>query len=182
VFPANLSPRFEVFDHEIVAKWRNETLSSSEYMSEKMVDYCIAELRYKAKVYQDTGVISVFYGDVIKSDSAIPVWLQGELKALVAPLENIPARHLDWHPGSGDKVLDLVHPSLFPLVYGQTRILPSPEVTNLEDCINRCCEGIVLPIPPKSDRFVHDCEEALFSQKFQWLPCDVDISGDDGVR
>ena len=151
-------------------------------MSEKMVDYCVAELRYKAKVYENTGLISVFYGDVIKSDSAIPGWLQGELKASVAPLENIPARHLDWHPGSGHKVLDLVHPSLFPLVYGQTRILPSPEVTSLEDCIDRCCEGIVLPIPPKKDRFVLRCKEALFSRKFQWLPCDVDISSDDGVR
>ncbi|KAF9519028.1 hypothetical protein BS47DRAFT_1388452 [Hydnum rufescens UP504] len=172
----------KVFDHEIVSKWRNEALSSPEYMSEKMVDYCIAELRYKAKVYKDTGLISVFYGGVVKSDSAIPAWLQGELKALVTPLENIPARYLDWHPGSGQKVLDLVHPSLYPLVYGQTRILPSPEVTSLEDCISRCCEGIVLPIPPEEDRFVPGCKERLFSRKFQWLPCDVDISSDDGAR
>jgi Protein of unknown function (DUF4246) len=103
-------------------------------MSEKMVDYCIAELQYKAKVYENTGLVPVLYGDVIKSDSAIPAWLKGESKALVAPLENIPARYLDWHPGSRHKVLDLVHPSLFPLVYGQTRILPSPEVTGLGDC------------------------------------------------
>jgi Protein of unknown function (DUF4246) len=151
-------------------------------MSEKMVNYCLAELRYKAKVYEDTGLISVFYGDVIKSDSAIPAWLQGELTALVAPLENIPPRYLDWHPGSGHKVLDLVHPSLYPLVYGQTRILPSPEVTSLEDCISRCGEGVVLPIPPEEERFVADCNEPLFSRKFQWLPCDVDISGDDGVK
>jgi Protein of unknown function (DUF4246) len=69
-------------------------------MSEKMVDYCIAELRYNAKIYENTGLVSVFYGDVIKSDTAIPAWLQSELKASVAPLENIPARYLDWHPGS----------------------------------------------------------------------------------
>ncbi|KAF9519029.1 hypothetical protein BS47DRAFT_1388453 [Hydnum rufescens UP504] len=171
----------KVFDHDVASKWRNEALSSPEYMSEKMVDYCIAELRYKAKIYEGTGLISVFYGDVIKSDCAIPAWLQGELKALVAPLENIPARNLDWHPGSGQKVLDLVHPSLYPLVYGQTWILPEPKVTSVEDCISRCCEGVVLPIPPEEERFVADCNEPLFSRKFQWLPCDVDISSDDGV-
>ncbi|KAF9520691.1 hypothetical protein BS47DRAFT_1286740 [Hydnum rufescens UP504] len=172
----------KVFDCGIASKWKNEVLLSPESMSEKMVDYCIAELRYNAKIYENTGLVSVFYGDVVKSDTAIPIWLQGELKASVVPLKNIPARYLDWHPGSGHKVLDLVHPSLFPLVYGQTRILPSPEVTNLEDCISRCCEGNVLPIPPEKDRLVFGSGEPLFSRRFQWLPCDVDISSDNGVR
>jgi hypothetical protein len=29
----------------------------------------------------------------------------------------------DWHPGSGNQVLDLVHPSLFCLVSGRSRII-----------------------------------------------------------
>ncbi|KZT55198.1 hypothetical protein CALCODRAFT_518889 [Calocera cornea HHB12733] len=29
----------------------------------------------------------------------------------------------DWHPGSGGKVLDLIHPSLYPYVQGTTRLL-----------------------------------------------------------
>lgn len=155
-----------------------------------MVDYCIAELRYKAKGYESTGLVSVYYGDVVKSDTAIPTWLQDELKAAVSPLEDVPPRQRDWHPDSYDKVLDLVHPSLFPLVYGRSRILPDG-LTSLEDCISRCGEGIVLPVPPLKDATLdsvsgghyHRPTKNPFSRSFQWLPCEVDISGgDDSVR
>lgn len=182
-------PSPQIFDDKIALKWKGEALSSSERLSEKAVDYCIAELRYKAKVYEETGLVRVFYGDVVKSDTAIPAWLQDELKAAVSPLENVSPRRLDWHPGSDGKVLDLVHPSLFPLVYGQTRILPSQEVASLEDCISRCGEGVALPIPPQEEALIETNNviygnqlKNLFSRKFQWLPCEVDISGSDGAR
>ena len=32
----------------------------------------------------------------------------------------MPEDQKDWHPGSNKQVLDLVHPSLYPLVYGKT--------------------------------------------------------------
>ena len=58
------------------------------------------------------------------------------LQANVAKFESkIPAKLKDWHPGSDQKVWDLVHPSLFSLVYGRTRILSS-ETTTLEDWIS----------------------------------------------
>lgn len=80
----------------------------------------------------------------------------------------------DWHPGSGEKVLDLVHPSLFPLVYGQTRILPD-SLVDPDDCIERCGEGMV-SIPPAADELL----SSAWSRKFQWLPCNVDIK--DGAK
>lgn len=43
-----------------------------------------------------------------------------KFKAEVAVLENAPDEEKDWHPRSEDKVLDLVHPSLFCCVFGQT--------------------------------------------------------------
>jgi hypothetical protein len=149
-------------------------------LSEKAVDYCIAELRYKTKAYEKTGLVTVFYGDVVKADTAIPAWLQDELKAAVTPLENVSPRRQDWHPGSDGKVLDLVHPSLYPFVYGRTRILPSQEITSLEDCVARSCEGTVLLTP----KIENSWSGNLYSSKFQWLPCEVDISraSSDGVR
>lgn len=39
----------------------------------------------------------------------------------VAKLENVPLAEKDWHPGSNQQVLDLVHPSLFCFVKGVTR-------------------------------------------------------------
>ncbi|KAJ3576459.1 hypothetical protein NP233_g415 [Leucocoprinus birnbaumii] len=141
-------------------------------LTEKSFQYCIDELRYKAGLYKKAGCVSVFTADVVKSDTAIPSNLLAALKAAVAPLEDVPKDQQDWHPGSDEQVLDLVHPSLFPLVYGVSRILPD-STTNLDDCISRCGGGEVIPPPrPQANLTV------AFSTKFQWLPCDVDISED----
>lgn len=80
----------------------------------------------------------------------------------------------DWHPGSDQKVLDLVHPSLFPLVYGRSRIL-SGDVIGLDDSITRSGNGTTLPEIPE-----RQAVSSGFSRKFQWLPCNVQIL--DGVK
>jgi hypothetical protein len=133
------------------------------------------ELKYKATRFSEKpgSAIKVYNGDVMKSDTAVPYSMKAELQAAVRPLEEIPAWKKYWHPGSDEKVLDLVHPSLFPVVYGRTRALGKGQgfVTS-ENCIARCGEGDVLKK-----------QEALdgYSADFQWLPCsEVDISGDDG--
>jgi hypothetical protein len=87
-------------------------------MTERMFKYCIDELRYKSKIFQETGAIAIYDGDVVKSDLAIPSSLKESLHIAAAPLEDVPELHCDWHPGSNETVLDLVHPSLFPVVYG----------------------------------------------------------------
>ena len=150
-----------------------------------MMDWVIEELRYKAKLFEDIGAVIVYTGHVVKSDSVVPESLKLELQAAVAELENIPDKHKDWHPGSNGKVLDLVHPSLYPLVYGRTRVLETGR-TSLEDCIARCGEGQTTQIPPQeeviqNDTFPDSYYHVIlnsYSQNFQWLPCMVDISGE----
>ena len=154
-----------------------------------MFDWCIDELRYKASLIPE-GLPPppdiVYNGDVVKSDSALPMDYKISLQNAVMAFEKkIPERLKDWHPGSGEKVLDLVHPSLFPLVYGRTRILENGEVTNLEDCISRCGEESILDVPgedqtfePNSHRRYRPFRENPYSRRFQWLPCEVDISQD----
>jgi len=144
-----------------------------------MAKYCIAELRHKATLYNTTRFVSVYPGDVAKSDTVIPEQLQQQLRSAVAVLENVPGARKDWHPGSEGKVLDLVHPSLFPLVYGHSRILPN-DVIGLEDCLRRAGEGVVVPTPEvqkEEPRFSWErsfsYENKAFSTKFQWLPCDI---------
>ncbi|KAF8055778.1 hypothetical protein FPV67DRAFT_797302 [Lyophyllum atratum] len=72
----------------------------------------------EAKTFETTGAVSVYNGDAVKSDTAVSDSLKEALKAAAAPLEEVPARGKDWHPESDDKVLCLVHPSLFLLIYG----------------------------------------------------------------
>ncbi|KAF5383169.1 hypothetical protein D9615_005044 [Tricholomella constricta] len=181
----------KITDEAIVAKWRAEALAAApeKDITESMVDWCIAELQYKAKTFEKTWSVSIYNGDVVKSDHAVPAALKEALKAAVAPLEQVPAREKDWHPGSDEKVLDLVHPSLFPLIYGRSRILPD-SLVGLDDCIQRSGEGVTIPVAPLKEatieasyRYYREDEEskAPFSRRFQWLPCEVDLSGGEGT-
>ncbi len=143
-----------------------------------MMDYCIAELRHKTEIFKQMGAVVVFDGGVVKSDFSVPEELRQALKVAVKPLEDVPDKKKDWHPHSSEKVLDLVHPSLFPLVYGQSRVLHDSVVT-LDDYIQRCGEG-TLAEARHNEQFKSFPEHAIInhSHKFQWLPCDVDVSGD----
>lgn len=118
----------------------------------------------------------------IKSDTLIPERLCEALKAAAAPLEDIPQDKKDWHPGSDGKVLDLVHPSLWPLFYGRSHILPDERI-NLKNCLEYCGMGSVIPNIPESQventRVNYSGQTVdLFSSRFQWLPCDVDLTGE----
>jgi hypothetical protein len=135
----------------------------------------------------------VYNGDVVKSDSAVSVELKTALQDAVKVFQDkVPERLKDWHPGSSEKVWDLVHPSLFPLIYGRTRVLANNETTTLEDCIERCGQGEIAEVPPEEQtvearvnarryyrRQAHFHPQKPFSAKFQWLPCEVDISSEE---
>jgi hypothetical protein len=158
----------------------------SRDISRPMMDWVMDELRYKATLYEDIGAVVVYTGHVVKSDTIIPESLKLELQAAVSQLEDVPDRHKDWHPGSNGKILNLVHPSLFPLVYGRTRVLETRK-TSLEDCIARCGEGRITQLPPveetagnyfKDPSHAQNTVENPYSRFFQWLPCTIDISGE----
>ena len=181
----------QVQDKDIIAKWKTEARVGSPDFSEAMFEYCIAELQHIAIGRKfdphspiTRGAVIVFEGRVVKSDSAVPEEVRIKLQDAVRTLEDVPDAQKDWHPGSDGQVLDLVHPSLFPLVYGKTRVLPvGSKVVTLADCIERSGEGDVIPIPEATGtgtanrpRMYRKYEP--FSTKFQWLPCEVDISGD----
>ncbi|QRD82220.1 hypothetical protein F9C07_2277506 [Aspergillus flavus] len=182
----------KVFDEAITSKWREEIAQSGQDVTPKMMDYILKELQWKTKDFQKTGFLSVYDAGVVKSDTAIPEDLKQALKNSVAPFEQVPEDQKDYHPGSDMKVVDLVHPSLFPVVYGRTRILPD-RVINLDDCLGSVGQGDLLPVPPEGEAQIEGYEgsaygwrrwerEALmpFSRKFQWLPCDVKFTGQDG--
>ncbi|KAK1637387.1 hypothetical protein BDP81DRAFT_460919 [Colletotrichum phormii] len=157
----------KVFNEEIVAKWKQEVMAVDwkavglkyAYFDEDLFKSALAELREKAKLYEATGLIPVFDASsvVIRSDNAITPEVKEELRKGVAALENVPENEKDWHPGSDGKVLDLVHPSLWPLVFGKSRIVSDKRIL-LKDTLAACGHG-----------------RRLWSVKFQWLPCDIDI-------
>jgi hypothetical protein len=86
---------------------------------------CIHELRSKAKYFEKSGIIPTLdaHAVVVKSDSLVTISLHESLLASFKTLRADQADSPDWHPNSGDKVQNLVHPSLFPLVYNRTRAI-----------------------------------------------------------
>lgn len=180
----------KVHDETIVAKWKTEAQALPAEavpggFSDAMFDYVIAELRDKAKVFEEYGgVVSVFDAaavvfkqDVLTADKE----LHEALKAAVKPLEDVPDKDKDWHPGSNEQVLDLVHPSLWPLVYGKTHVLRDRTIA-LDDALKSITAGEVIAVPKlklgKETSWGVPEEGRLFSNKFQWLPAEVTLDGD----
>ena len=126
---------------------------------------------------------------VYKSDTLIDEAFRQDLCDAVAPLEAVPSISRDWHPESDEKVLDLVHPSLFPLIYGRSRILPD-EVVPLDRCVEYTGLGDIICTPGADE--VSSLTETdrkqtwhhplvLYSTQFQWLPCEVAFLAEDSL-
>ncbi|KAK2003345.1 hypothetical protein LX36DRAFT_677611 [Colletotrichum falcatum] len=173
----------KVFDHDIVAKWKTEVMAvdwravglEHACFNDAMFAWCLAELREKAKLYEATGFVPVFDAAtaVLKADNLVPLEINEELKRGVTALEDVQEYAKDWHPGSDGKVLDLVHPSICPLVYGVSRIVPDRRIS-LQDTIKACGTGKTISVPAERSADRHG-RQGLWSCKFQWLPCDIDI-------
>ncbi|MFJ3835907.1 DUF4246 domain-containing protein [Streptomyces sp. NPDC090054] len=145
-------------DADIVARWTQEALPQS--LTEAQVRYVLAELAHYAALRDArTGIEVSAVDGVWQSDSLIDDELASRLRRAVEVLEQVPEDEKDWHPGSDAQVLDLVHPSLFCLVRGASG---APE------------EAWQNP----TDRY----SKHEFSEKFQWLPTDVDVSDEGDVE
>ena len=128
-------------------------------------------------------------GAVIKSGIIINQKLKKALKVARLPLEA--ATDKDWHPGSDEKVLDLVHPSLFPLIYGMSRAL-AVEWVGLKRCADTIGTGelvqeLRIGENASADPYIYDSSSDrgqghFWSTNFQWLPCDVRFQNENNVE
>jgi hypothetical protein len=129
---------------------------------------------------------------VVKSDNYIDDSLHKSLQAAFAKLKLEQKDDPDWHPRSNDMVQNLVHPSLFPLVYGRSRVFRE-EVVGVEDAIDRWSgKGEVIPKYQKSssDKKGYyntgigggQVDESYWSDNYQWLPSNVAFQDDGSVK
>lgn len=175
-----------------------------------LIIQCVEELRDYATMQDGCGFAPALDADaaVYKSDTIITPELKHKLRAAASPLEDVSPANQDWHPGSGETVLDLVHPSLFPLMYGRSRIL-KPEyghvlndngewddkggTVSLDDCELWTGKGGIMPVPehaatqiemfPGLSPWRGRDSQHFYSTKFQWLPCEVAFADDQkGVK
>ncbi|KAJ6510585.1 hypothetical protein C8R45DRAFT_964573 [Mycena sanguinolenta] len=166
-------------DPEIRSKWRQEALqqqadaaaeaddpSTEVCLTEAMIDYVLAELNGYAEIADnEKGIARACFDGIWYSDRLISSDVLERLKTAVKALEDVPEEKKDWHPGTDKQVLDLVHPSLYCVVYDRTHAyLPDkPRIT-----------ANFLPVraPESTSEFT--------SQVFSWMPSDFTVD-DEGV-
>ena len=112
-------------DVHIVEKWRTEALALSPLLSPAAIQYVLDELGwYDGLLEAETGCSMSVVDGVWQSDTLLGSELTGSMQRAVAQCwGELTDEQRDWHPGSERVVWDMVHPSLYPLVAGRTRVV-----------------------------------------------------------
>ncbi|KAF9042176.1 hypothetical protein BJ165DRAFT_1595481 [Panaeolus papilionaceus] len=180
----------KIHDPSQISSWRTALQRSNPEFSDLMFEYCMGEVRWKSR--SGGGVssqargkgnpppVAVFDADVIKHDRALSgsmhEALKGALDAYEASLHPQPSpNHNLPNPNHATK-RTIIDPSHYPLIFGKTLALPDGKV-GLGDCVRRCGDGVVVPRPILSKGAGGNPDD--YSLNYQWLPCEVDISGDE---
>lgn len=178
----------DVFNEDLAAQWGREAMIN-KLIDETAWKWCIAELRDKARVYEEKKHVLVLdaVSSVCKSDDLVPETIRGRLKAATEPLRNEPDRRgcpandavvkdpkeperfaerentPDYTLNINHQVSDLVNPSRWPLLYGTTQVLSNGGATNLDNMFG---SDATQTAPPEG-----------WSEMHAWLPCEVEFDG-----
>lgn len=157
-------------DESISYTWFLE--SQEEGVSADQFQFVMDRLQYMAGLSDGENGIRVAPVDgVYESDKLIPPALQSQLCQASSALEK--SMKDDWHPGSDGKVLDLVHPSLFPLVSGVSRVVSEEQQDEDWRSLIGKGETITGKLPDYGSSGGYYSGDEFASKKFQWLPSDV---------
>jgi len=128
---------------------------------------------------------------VVKSDTLVPQDLHEEIRKAFDILHQDQLANPDWHPGTNEQVRNLVHPSMYPLVYNVTKGIQD-EVVGIDDAITKWSgKGEIITADIKDEAPPPSLHHGLFgrteaqnawSHRFQWLPANLDFNEDGSVR
>ncbi|TDL19429.1 hypothetical protein BD410DRAFT_900277 [Rickenella mellea] len=134
-------------------------------LSEAQVEYVLGELGgYDRLLDEPSGIQVSCFDGFWQSDTLISQNTRDALTEAISPLENVPEHMKDWHPRSNNLVLDIVHPSLYCLVYGRSLGYVSPK----QDPYAGLLEAVSAPANVEGSD--------LMSNRFSWLPTDFKVS------
>lgn len=158
----------KIYDPQITNKWRQEC--QKQGIEKHIINRALSRLRFvldddelgeilSSKEFEE--VESNEVEGVFTSLNLIPLSLKLKLISELEVLESVPEK--DWHPGSNQQVLDLIHPSLYCYVLG---------VSILKDT-GRPEEAVI-----KEKIATHWFEKrpiSLEETRYQWLPAEFSI-------
>ncbi|KAJ4376011.1 hypothetical protein N0V83_001291 [Neocucurbitaria cava] len=166
---------------------------SKGIMSEAAFSCCIEELRSKARYFEKTDIIPTLdaSASVAKSDQIVSPELHESLRKAFDTLKVDHEVSPDWHPNSNDMVQDLVHPSMYPLVYGRSRGFKEECIGVVEAIEHWAGKGDLIPkddwVPDANDRYRYGVGSGTvppnyWSETYQWLPANVAFQEDGSVK
>ncbi|KAJ2880643.1 hypothetical protein H4R27_004592 [Coemansia aciculifera] len=108
-------------DADTRASWAAEAKAMG--LTDVEFAYVLGQLEYYASLHLPGSNIRLSAADgVWFSDTLIDGDTTNELKRYAATLENVPDRQKDWCACDQSRVLNLVDPSLFPLIYSRSKL------------------------------------------------------------
>ena len=180
----------KIYDEEITKKWNEEARQNG--FEQSAWDFILAELKfYASKTGSDEITLSSVEG-VYQRD--LPDKIQEKLLKGIKVLEDVPDDEKDWHPGSNNQVLDLVHPSLYCYVNGVTPVSDDKLGGNPELWKNWLGTGFYSyrtvdnSHEESNDSFARGGYFGGFKKRFyvsenyQWIPADIRVSPSGSVK
>ncbi|MES1916117.1 MAG: hypothetical protein MHM6MM_007966 [Cercozoa sp. M6MM] len=167
---------------DIRDKWVREM--KQQGVSTREIDYVMAELDwYAARTIEvplnPSASASFAAPGVYIADNVLHEETLKKLRDLADALMSVPKKDYDWHPGSNETVLDLVHPSLYPLIYGVSRVTETPIAKPWVQSIG---DGKVLAKKdPKKVKPWEFAPDRFASKDYQWLPAEFQVAEDGSV-
>ncbi|CRL01837.1 CLUMA_CG015174, isoform A [Clunio marinus] len=158
----------KVLKNEIVSKWRKE--AEEHGYDVDAIDYVIEEVKYYATL-KDGSIEPGPVDGSWQADNLIDDAFSYEFKKLVSEtLENIPDEEIDYHPGSDNQVIDLVHPSLYCYVEDMSLLINRKTInpTVLSSIEN----------PKMKDRNWKYVPTYRPEAKYRWMPAEISFKDD----
>lgn len=196
----------DIFNDQVVADWRKEAFATAPLMSEMVWTWCVKELQDKAVYFRENQHARVLDTGscVCKSDSATLSALGGVFRQSVPPVlkQQQEQGNLDWQYS---RVLNLVNPLLFPLVYRRSLVLTDGGKVDLHNILGSWNNATIAPkhfdrrvdsqaLQKRIDEYRdlsmgvsphHNDSKSEFyrwSSNYQCLPCEVEFLKDSGTE
>ncbi|KAJ2064684.1 hypothetical protein GGI17_000826 [Coemansia sp. S146] len=170
------------------AKAKAQALTDVEF------EYVLDELAYYSSLHSPDSDAKLSTADgVWFSDMLIDAETTNGLKQYAAILEGVPDHQKDWYPEGQSRVLNLIDPSLYPLIYSRSWLCrqpsTSPHAALALDAPREFPGSVEMWRQALSDTgdseldyylpVIDDCSNACESRGFGWLPSEfcVDDNG-----
>ncbi|GIC88725.1 DUF4246 domain-containing protein [Aspergillus udagawae] len=176
-----------IFQQEEITRWQKDALSSLSLINDQTWSWCLKELQDKARNFEKQGHVLVFNtgSGICKSDTAIPATTQAQLRdATVSLIQDLGEQTQSLNMQK-PVVVNVVDPSLFPLVYGRTMVLVGGQPCGMDQgsWSARLQDSQIAPERPlfaQEGAWEHLRLNCIWSTRFQWLPCEVEFNGPPG--